>query len=306
MYLSLFCIIERGYNNVMKKSPLFRSVLYLPASNARAIEKSRTINADTLIFDLEDSVAPNDRAAARLQLLEAFARDGFGDSRTVVRVNSIGSEDYLDDIRTVAECSPHGILLPKVSSATEVETFQRDSIIHGLKESIQSWFMIESSGGVIELPAIIKAGLRCRLSLQCLVVGHNDLAKDTGVSLIDNRCFLIPWLMQIILYAKHHRLEVLDSVWNDFKNLDGFRLEALQARAMGFSGKTLIHPTQVGIANEIFLPDQQEILQAKKIIAAFNLPENKDAAVINLDGEMIERLHLNQATDMLSGYDIDF
>lgn len=289
----------------MNKNPLFRSALFLPASNARAIEKSRTINADTIIFDLEDSVAPNAKASARQQLIDAFSDGGFGDSRTVIRSNPIGSEDYLKDIRTVAECSPQAILLPKVSSGGDIKTFHRDSIANGLNESIQSWYMIESSGGIIELPEIIKSGLGDRYSLQCLVVGHNDLAKDTGVSLIDNRRFLIPWLMQIILLAKHHQLEVLDSVWNDFKNLDGYRLEAQQAKAMGFSGKTLIHPSQVEIANEVFYPDQQAISQALKIVAAFTLSANRDAGVINLDGEMIERLHLQQAKEMLSRYGIE-
>ena len=287
-------------------NPLFRSALYLPASNARAIEKSRTINADTIIFDLEDSVAPNAKASARQQLIDAFSDDGFGDSRTVIRSNPIGSEDYLKDIRTVAECSPRAILIPKVSSASDVENFHRDAIANGLDESIQSWYMIESSGGIVELPAIIKAGLDNPCLLQCLVVGHNDLAKETGVSLVDNRRFLIPWLMQIILLAKHYKLEVLDSVWNDFKDLDGFRLEGQQAKAMGFSGKTLIHPSQVEVANEVFYPDQQEISRALKIVAAFKIPANRDAGVINLDGEMIERLHLQQVTEMLSRYGIEF
>ena len=289
----------------MKTSPLFRSALYLPASNARAIEKSRTIDADIIIFDLEDSVAPDAKEVARQQLTDAFSNSGFGDSRTVIRCNAIGSEDYLNDIRTVAQCNPQAILLPKVSSAADVLQFQSDSAEAGLNESMRSWFMIESSGGIVELPQIIKAGLNGRVLLQGLVVGHNDLARETGVSVAQNRVFLMPWLMQIILLAKHHHIEVLDSVWNDFKDLDGFRLETQQAKAMGFSGKTLIHPSQVEIANSTFYPDRQEILRAQKIVAAFELPANRDAGVINLDGEMIERLHLQQATEMLFRYGID-
>jgi citrate lyase subunit beta/citryl-CoA lyase len=279
---------------------LCRSALYVPAINTRAIEKSRSIDADAVVYDLEDSVAPDQKATARQQLVEAFNEKRVGTRVTLIRSNPIGSGDYLDDLHTIRDCNPHALLLPKVSTVTEVETFAKDAKSVGLLAGMATWFMIESAAGIANLAELIEAGVNTRWPLAGLVVGHNDLALETGVSLADDRRYLIPWLMQIILYAKNSQLLVLDSVWNNFKDTQGFEREAQQAKAMGFDGKSLIHPAQVEIANQVFAPSADEIAAAQAIVAAFADPANSSAGVINLNGEMVERLHLEQARRLLA------
>ncbi|OED39097.1 hypothetical protein AB833_16270 [Chromatiales bacterium (ex Bugula neritina AB1)] len=283
----------------MVTEPLNRSILYLPASNTRALEKSRGIEADSLVFDLEDSVIASSKSAARESLLAAFSAGSFGDSQTVIRCNTVGSADYLKDLETIRECAPDSVLLPKVSSTNDLCVFQADAVKAGLPDQITCWYMIETAAGVANLASIVEAGKISRWPVAALVVGHNDLAKETGVSLQSDRKYLQPWLMQIVLQAKAAQIHVFDSVWNDFKDLDGFGREALQGKQMGFDGKTLIHPSQVAIANKQFLPGAEELKRAREIIAAFALPENSDAGVLNLNGEMVERLHLRQALSLL-------
>ncbi len=286
----------------MKNATRLRSALYLPASNARAIEKSRTIAADAVIFDLEDAVAVNAKQNARQQLIDAFETPDFGGSVTVIRSNPINTAEYLNDLDTVAACNPDAILLPKVSSVADVETFEADAINRGYKRECKTWFMIETAAGLMNLTEIVKAGLDSRFRLECLVVGHNDLALDTGVSLAGGRDYLLPWLMQLVLHGSHFGIAVLDSVYNNYKDTDGFELEASQAKAMGFDGKTLIHPTQVEIGNRVFSPGESELREASAIIAAFESAENADAGVISLDGKMVERLHLEQARKLVNLY----
>lgn len=285
--------------NLARPRPL-RSVLYLPASNERAIEKARALPADAVVFDLEDAVAPAARSQARRQLSDAFAKGGFGRSLTVIRTNTIGSPDCRDDLAVVAQCRPDAVLLPKVSSAEEVNAFARDAQAAGLAPQTTCWFMVETVAGLVNLSEIIRAGLATRPRLDALVVGTNDIAKETGASADDERRYLLPWLMQVVLTAKHYRVSVLDGVWNDFRNTAGFESEARQAQKMGFDGKTLIHPTQVEPANAIFSPSPAALDEARAIVDAFDRPENADAGVINLGGKMVERLHLAQAVRLLA------
>ncbi len=277
-----------------------RSALYLPASNARAIEKARSLPADVIIFDLEDAVAPGAKAQARQALVEAFAQAGFGHRETVIRTNEIGSDDYALDLAAIARCGPAAVLLPKVSDPGQVERFAADAASAGLAEGIASWFMIETVAALMNLPAIVAAGRRARPVLDCLVVGTNDIAKETGVSPDNGRACLVPWLMSIVLTAKHQQVAVLDGVWNDFKDMAGFEAETRQGRAMGFDGKTLIHPTQVALANEVFSPSASALADARLIVEAFRDPAYANAGVINLDGRMVERLHLAQAQRLLA------
>ena len=286
----------------MNNNNLLRSALYLPASNARAIEKSRAIPADAVIFDLEDSVAPEAKSLAREQLCDAFEQPEFGTSTTVVRTNQINTADYLRDLDTVAVCKPDAVLLPKVSTVDDIETFEADAIKRGFKPECQSWYMIETASGLVNLRDIIIAGRKSRFRVGCLIVGHNDIALDTGVSLEGGRNYLLPWLMQLVLHGRHFGVPVLDSVYNNFKDTDGFSVEAAQAKAMGFSGKTLIHPAQVCITNNVFSPSSQEMAEARAIISAFAQPENANAGVISLDGKMVERLHLQQAEALVGLY----
>ncbi len=277
-----------------------RSALYLPASNVRAIDKARSLPADVIIFDLEDAVAPPAKAQARQSLIDAFAQGGFGHRETVIRTNEIGSPDYGLDLAAIARCRPAAVLLPKVSQVSEVARFADDAARAGLPEGIASWFMIETVAGLMNLPAVVAAGCASRPCLSCLVVGTNDIAKETGVSAGNGRAYLVPWLMSIVLAARHHRLAVLDGVWNDFKDMKGFEAETRQGHAMGFDGKTLIHPTQVALAGEVFSPSRQALADARQIVAAFDDPATANAGVINLDGRMVERLHLAQAQRLLA------
>jgi len=277
-----------------------RSALYLPASNGRAIEKARSLPADVIIFDLEDAVAPGAKAQARQALVDAFAQSGFGHRETVIRTNEIGSEDYTLDLAAIARCRPTAVLLPKVSDVAQVEQFVADAARAGLAPDIASWFMIETVAALMNLPAIVAAGRRAQPALSCLVVGTNDIAKETGVSPDNGRACLVPWLMSIVLAAKHHQVSVLDGVWNDFKNMAGYEHETRQGRAMGFDGKTLIHPTQVALANEVFSPSEAALADARLIVRAFEDPIHANAGVINLDGRMVERLHLAQAQRLLA------
>ncbi len=276
-----------------------RSVLYLPASNARAIEKSRSLAADAVVFDLEDAVAPAAKPQARENLAAAFTQGGFGHRETVIRTNEIGSDEYLEDLRLIVRCRPDAVLLPKVSSVEQVRRFAADAQAMALPSGLRSWFMIETVPGLMQLDAIAQAGTQAGPSLACLVVGTNDIAKDTGVSTESGRAYLVPWLMSIVLVAKHRQVVVLDGVWNDFKDMDGYAAEVRAGRAMGFDGKTLIHPTQIELANEVFSPSAQAIADAQRIVEAFRLPEHANAGVINLEGRMVERLHLVQAERVL-------
>lgn len=286
----------------MKNQQPQRSALYLPASNARAIEKSRTIAADAVIFDLEDAVAPESKSMAREQLRTAFETPDFGGSTTVIRTNPINTGDYLKDLDTIAGCQPDAVLLPKVSSVDDVETFEADAINRGYKNDCSTWYMIETAAGLVNLREIITAGRESRFRVGCLIVGHNDLALDTGVSLAGGREFLVPWLMQLVLHGRHFGVSVLDSVYNNYKDTDGFTTEATQAKTMGFTGKTLIHPAQVAICNKVFSPSAEELAEARAIVAEFAKPEHFNAGVISLNGQMVERLHLQQAESLLQHY----
>ena len=281
-----------------------RAALYVPASNQRAIDKTASINSDWVIFDLEDSVALEYKASAREALKNAFQSRDFGRSRTAIRCNAVDSDDFLSDIETVAACRPDAVLLPKVNSVADVQLYAKRSDAADLPVEIKSWFMIETASGIAQLGEIIESAAAMRWSLSTLVVGHNDIASETGVSLDHNRRYLVPWLMQIVLQAKQAELQVLDSVWNNFRDLQGFEQEALQAKQMGFDGKTLIHPTQVETATRLFSPSVEEVTRARLIIETFSLPENNQSNVLSINGEMFERLHLLQAQRLLQKADL--
>ena len=281
-----------------------RAALYVPASNQRAIDKTASINSDWIIFDLEDSVALEYKASARAALKDAFQSREFGRSRTAIRCNAVGSDDFLSDIETVATCHPDAVLLPKVNSVADVQLYTKRADAAGLPAAIKSWFMIETASGIAQLSEIIDSAAALRWPLSTLVVGHNDIASETGVSLDHNRRYLLPWLMQIILQAKQAELQVLDSVWNNFRDLQGFEQEVLQAKQMGFDGKTLIHPSQVEIATRLFSPSVEEVTRARLIVETFSLPENNQSNVLSINGEMVERLHLLQAQRLLQKADL--
>lgn len=270
-----------------------RSVLYLPASNARALEKAKTLAADALILDLEDSVAPAEKQAARLQLAQALATGGYGKRERVVRVNDLAGPWGMDDIAMAAKSELDAILIPKVNSAADVGR-ARDAIRTANPLSrARLWAMIETPLGILKAEEI---GASAKdHGLDCFIVGSNDIVKETRASAAKGRAMLLPWLSQIVLAARAHGLDVIDGVYNDFSDKTGFEAECEQGKALGMDGKTLIHPSQIGPCNGIFSPDAAEVDWAQRVINAFKLPENESRGVITVEGKMVERLHLAMA-----------
>ncbi len=279
---------------------LRRSVLYVPASNQRAVAKAPSLGADAIVYDLEDAVAPALRPAARASLVEALAATQSAGFERVVRINAIGSEDFEADLESLARGQPDAVLLPKVESVDDLERFAEACQRQGVAAATSLWAMIETTGSLLALEAIALAGKALTPTLDCLVVGTNDIAKETGVFPGEERRYLLPWLMQVILVGRRHGLTVLDGVWNDFADQAGFEREGQQSVRMAFDGKTLIHPSQVAPANDLFSPAAEAVTEARRIVEAFAEPTNQGANVINLGGRMVERLHFEQARLLLA------
>jgi citrate lyase subunit beta / citryl-CoA lyase len=260
-----------------------RSVLYMPGSNARALEKARGIAADALILDLEDAVAPDAKELARRQVADAVKAKGFGKREVVIRINALATAWGVDDLKAAADAAPDAILVPKVSRAKdldEVETFLG-------KAQVAIWAMVETPLAILNIADIAAAGGR----LACFVMGTNDLIKEFRGTHTPDRLNLSAALGLSVAAARAHGLSVIDGVYNDIHDTDGFYNMCRQGRAFGFDGKTLIHPSQVDACNQVFAPSVEEIEAARKIIAAFEKPENKGKGAISLDGRMVELLH---------------
>ena len=271
-----------------------RSVLYMPGSNARAIEKARTLPADCIVLDLEDSVAPDAKPAARAQACAAVTAGGFGPREVVVRINGLDTVWWRDDIAAAAAVKPHAILVPKVSSPGHLERIaERLADLHA-DPGIQIWAMMETPLAVLNAAAIA-AATDGRTRLSAFVMGNNDLAKDTRVRVAPGREALRPWLMTCVAAARAYGLDILDGVYNDISNSEGFAQECAQARDFGFDGKTLIHPNQIEPCNAVFSPSPDEVVLARKMIAAFDMPENSGKGVVQIDGRMVERMHAEMA-----------
>ncbi|MEZ5873031.1 MAG: CoA ester lyase [Nitratireductor sp.] len=273
-----------------------RSVLFMPASNCRALEKARSFGCDGLIFDLEDSVAPEMAEAARNNLRELVANTDFGGRERIVRTSACHSPGFDEDLLVAMECRPDAILLPKLEKPGELAAVRARIGRHGPA----LWAMIESPAAILDIAAIARHGREA--GLEALVLGPNDLAKTTGVSMAGGRMTMLPWFMSVIAAARACGLGVLDGVCNDFRDLDAFGEECRQGAAMGFDGKTLIHPAQIESANLAFSPSAQELARARAIVAAFDEPQNATLGAISLDGEMVERLHLAQARRLLEHF----
>ncbi|MCG6856561.1 MAG: CoA ester lyase [Salaquimonas sp.] len=275
-----------------------RSALFMPASNARALHKARTLPADTLIFDLEDSLGPGERETAYANLRELVKGVDFGRRERVIRTSAVETEGFSADFEMALECSPDAVLLPKVEHAdTLVLATDR---LDRAGSSAKLWAMIESPKALVAIADIASASSR----LQCLVVGPNDLAKTTGVAMRPGRMAMIPWFMTIIAAARANDLCVLDGVYNNFRDTEGFAAECAQAAELGFDGKTLIHPSQIDAANTAFTPLEEEFERARRIVEAFADPTNKGRGAIALDGEMVERLHLDSAMRLLEAHKV--
>ncbi len=264
-----------------------RSVLYMPGSNARALEKARTLPADALILDLEDAVAPDAKELARAQVCEAVKARGFGKREIIIRANALSTAWGEADIAAAADARPDAILIPKVSSPRDLEAIEARLVSAGADAGIALWAMVETPLAILNIGAIAGAGGR----LSCFVMGTNDLIKEFRGHHTQDRLNLSASLGLSVAAARAYGLAVIDGVYNDIKNEEGFVDSCKQGRAFGFDGKTLIHPSQVEPCNNVFAPGAAEVEAARKIIAAFELPENKGKGAISLDGRMVELLH---------------
>jgi citrate lyase subunit beta/citryl-CoA lyase len=272
-----------------------RSVLYMPGSNARAIAKAKTLPVDGVILDLEDAVAPDAKEAARAQVAEAVRAGGFGHREVMIRVNGFDTPWVADDLDAAIAARPDAILVPKISTPDQIELigqrlFDRHADLH-----VRVWAMIETPAAIFNIRALAAEAEDSESRLAGFVIGTNDLAKETRARIVPGRGPMLPWLSACVLAAHAYGIDVLDGVYNDIADTEGFAAECAQGRDMGFDGKTLIHPSQVEPCNAAFSPSAEETAQARKIIAAFDHPENHGKGVVQIDGRMVERMHADIA-----------
>ena len=262
-----------------------RSVLYMPGSNARAMEKAATLQADAVILDLEDAVAPEAKESARAQVCAMVKARPFGKREVIIRVNGLDTPWGHDDIEQAALATPDAILVPKVSCAADVA--HANQHLGAAPASVALWLMMETPQAVFHAEEIAGAGGR----LGCFVLGTNDLVKEMRGQHTPGREGLIAALSLCVLAARAHGLSVLDGVYNEIADAAGFEAVCGQGRAIGFDGKTLIHPSQIEICNRVFSPASDDVARARAILAAFARPENRGKGAISLDGRMVELLH---------------
>lgn len=275
-----------------------RSVLYVPASNAKALAKSASLACDAVIFDLEDAVAPAEKEAAREALREHFRNAPAAGQERVIRINALSSEWGGEDLLAACACRPDAVLIPKINTPRDIH--EVDDALDQADADIAIWAMIETPKAILNLGPIAEFGRDGAARLKCLVAGANDLAKEIGLTATPDRRYLAPYLAQMVVAARAGGLAMLDGPANDFRDLDAFAAQCREAADMGFDGKTLIHPAQIDAANAAFAPSAEALDEARKIVAAFALPDNVGKGVIALDGRMVERLHLTQAQALLA------
>jgi citrate lyase subunit beta/citryl-CoA lyase len=272
-----------------------RSVLYMPGSNARAIEKARTLPADGVILDLEDAVAPEAKEQARQQVVDAVNAGGFGGREVFIRVNGLDTPWHADDLSAAAHARPDAILVPKVGSVATLERVGQRLLDMKTDLKTRVWAMIETPEAIFNINALAAEAHDSESRLAGFVMGTNDLAKETRARLVPGRGPMLSWLSRCLLAAHAHGIDILDGVYNNLSDLPGFEAECAQARDMGFDGKTLIHPNQIGPCNAVFSPSEDEVAEARKLIAAFDLPENRDKGVVKVGGRVVERMHAEMA-----------
>lgn len=273
-----------------------RTALYMPGSNARALEKARTLDVDVLLLDLEDSVALDMKEAARQQVLQAVREGGFGHREVVIRINGMETPWGEADLQAAIEAGPHAVLVPKVGSAEDVYAVGRKMNDAGADQAIKIWAMMETPAGVLRAAEIAGATQEYHgRRLSCFVLGTNDLAKETRAAMVPGRAPMMPWLMHCLAAARAYDCDILDGVFNNFNDADGFRAECAQGVEMGMDGKTIIHPKQIADCNAAFSPDADEVASCREIIEAFDAPENQSKNVMTINGKMVERLHAEMA-----------
>ncbi|HBM89569.1 MAG: CoA ester lyase [Parvibaculaceae bacterium] len=275
-----------------------RSVLYMPGSNARALEKARSIPADALILDLEDAVAPDAKAEARAQVCDVVKQGGYGKREIIIRVNALSTEWGAADIEAAVAAGPDAILVPKISSAEDVREASALLDKAGAGEGLQLWAMMETPLAMLQAQAISATASETRMTVW--VMGTNDIAKELRCAHTPDRLPMVTSLGLCMLAARAYGITILDGVYNDIKDESGFAAICEQGRDLGLDGKTLIHPSQVGPCNRIFSPDDDEVAFSRQVIEAFKQPENAGKGVIKVDGKMVELLHAEIAERVVS------
>ncbi len=273
-----------------------RSVLYMPSSNAKALEKAKTLPVDGIIFDLEDAVAPDAKVEARAAAAAAVQSGAYGERELIIRVNSIGTEWHDADIVAAAAAGPDVVLVPKVNSAEEVHQLVAALEAAGAPEKTSLWAMVETPIGMLNALSIAQASPR----LTGFVMGTNDLVKELYAEHVPGRQPVITGLGLALLAARAAGIVIIDGVYNNVKDADGFLAECEQGRQMGFDGKTLIHPGQVEGANTAFAPSEQAVEDARGILEAW---DNRTTGVVTYNGRMVENLHVESAQRTLSIHD---
>lgn len=274
-----------------------RSVLYMPSSNARALEKAKTIAVDALILDLEDAVAPDDKPAAREAACAAVTSGEYGDKELTIRVNGIGTRWHEEDLAAAAKAGPAGIVVPKVGSADEVRSLVAAMEAAGAPERTRLWAMIETPAAIFSAREIAQASPR----LEAFVLGTNDLVKELQAQHVPGREPLLTCLQLALLAGREAGIAVLDGVYNDVKDAEGFAAECVQGRDMGFDGKTLIHPGQVEACNATFAPDEAAVEDARGVLQAWQ--DGAGSGVVTYQGRLVEQLHVDIAERVLATHE---
>lgn len=273
-----------------------RSLLYVPASSAKALEKAKALPCDGVILDLEDAVAPELKAEARAAAVQAVRDRGFGDRELIVRVNGHDTPWGADDLRALASAGPDAVLVPKVNDAADIRRYEAG--LAAAPATTRLWAMIETARSIFRLDDIAAQSAGTRLS--CWVMGTNDLAKEMRAELDAARAPFVAALSLAVTAARAYGLDVLDGVFNELDNIEGFTAQCRQGVAFGFDGKTLIHPNQIDICNRAFTPSDAELGAAQAIVTAFERPENQGKGAIRVAGKMTERLHLEHALRVIA------
>ncbi|MCP4288468.1 MAG: CoA ester lyase [Gammaproteobacteria bacterium] len=273
-----------------------RSVLYMPGSNTRALEKGRTLAADALILDLEDAVAPDAKAKARENVCNAVKAGGYGMRELVIRVNGLATPWGYEDIALASASGAHAILLPKVESADAIRQLENIMVASGAPDTMSIWAMMETPRSILKAQMIAEASKR----MDCLVMGTSDLAKDLDCAHTRERLPMITSLGHCLLAARAAKIEILDGVFLDLNDDVGFEYACEQGKELGFDGKTLIHPKTIETTNRIFTPSSKDVEWSRKIIRAHDEAEAKGEGVAVVDGMLIENLHVESAKRLVS------
>lgn len=272
-----------------------RSVLYMPSSNEKALEKAKTIPADALIFDLEDAVAPDAKPAARANAVAAAQSGAYGHREVTIRCNGLDTQWGADDIAAAAKSGASAVVIPKIADTKQLDAVSQHLTAAGAPADMKIWAMVETPTAIFNARAIA-----AHPRVAVLIMGTNDLAKELRATQVRGRSPLVPHLATALLAAREADKIILDGVFNDVKDLDAFRAECEQGMHMGFDGKTLIHPGQVDICNEVWAPTDADVDYARRVIAAFDEAQAEGRGVITVDGRMIENLHVDNARRVLS------